>query len=44
MKIINHLNEEKTARLIAESNFERLNNDELGKVRGGTSDPPITSQ
>ncbi len=22
-------------------NFERLNDDELGKVRGGTSDPPI---
>ena len=42
MKILNHLREEKSTRTINVNNFEILKGNELDKVRGGTSDPPIT--
>lgn len=41
MKTLNYSSEKKSIEQINEHNCEILNNEDLGKVRGGIMDPPI---
>ena len=35
-------NEKKTSEFVNECNFEILDNEKLGKIKGGIMDPPMT--